>query len=141
MTAAIVCNGELCNSVFKDRKELFKMKRLNEEALFCFGCVTQINKEDGWEMKSRDSLARYEKITGEEFEPYEDPFLEDDPKTDEQSELEFLASREKAQSLIQALGGLIDEKGWEKLTDNGRRTRELVKMLESLIEEENINGP
>jgi hypothetical protein len=144
MTADIVCNGELCNSVFTDRKELFKMKRLNEEALFCFGCVTQINKEDGWEMKSRDSLARYEKITGEEFEPYEDPFLEDDPKTDEQSateelarSLEFVATQDKAKSLVGMLGDLIEQEDWQWQIEPGRTTKQLIEILESLSESKN----
>ena len=147
MTTAIVCDGEFCNSVFTDRKELFKMKRLNEEALFCFGCVTQINKEDGWEMKSRDSLERYEKIAGEEFEPYQDPFLEDDPKTDESSlkslskSLSSLLDDEMARLLIKELEGLIDG-NWQK-TSRGRKDKlhpyltPLIKALESLGKSKN----
>jgi hypothetical protein len=150
MTRAIVCDGELCNSVFKDRKELFKMKRLNEEAFFCFGCVTQINKEDGWEMKSRDSLARYEKITGEEFDPYESPFLEDDPKTDESSSkslsksLSSLLDDEKARLLIKGLEDLI-EGDWQK-ESRGRKDKlhpylsPLIKTLESLGESKTTEG-
>jgi hypothetical protein len=147
MTTAIVCDGEFCNSVFTDRKELFKMKRLNEEALFCFGCVTQINKEDGWEMKSRDSLARYEKITGEEFEPYEDPFLSHDLNTDESSlkslskSLSSFLDEEMARLLIKELEGLI-EGNWQK-TSRGRKDKlhpyltPLIKALESLGKSQN----
>jgi hypothetical protein len=147
MTADIVCNGELCNSVFTDRKELFKMKRLNEEALFCFGCVTQINKEDGWEMKSRDSLARYKKITGEEFVPHEDLSVLDDLKTDESSlkslskSLSSLLDDEMARLLIKGLEGLI-EGNWQK-TSRGRKDKlhpyltPLIKALESLGKSKN----
>jgi hypothetical protein len=147
MTRAIVCDGEFCNFVFADRKQLFKMKRLNEEAFFCFECVTQINKEDGWEMKSRDSLARYEKITGEEFVPYEDLGLLDDPKTDEYSlknlskSLSSLLDDEMARLLIKGLEGLIEE-NWQK-TSRGRKDKlhpfltPLIKALDSLGKSKN----
>jgi len=144
MTTAIVCDGEFCNSVFKDRKELFKMKKLKQEALFCFGCVTQINKEDGWEMKSRESLARYEEITGEEFAPYEDLGVLDDPKTDEQSateelarSLEFVATQDKAKSLVGMLGDLIEQEDWQWQVEPGRTTKQLIEILGSLSESKN----
>jgi hypothetical protein len=123
------------------------MKRLNEEAFFCFGCVTQINKEDGWEMKSRDSLARYEKITSEEFVPYEDLGLLDDPKTDESSlkslskSLSSLLDDEMARLLIEGLEGLIGG-NWQD-PSRGRKDllhpylTPLIKALESLGKSKN----
>jgi hypothetical protein len=125
------------------------MKRLNEEAIFCFGCVTQINKEDGWEMKSRDSLARYEKITGEQFLPYEDLSVLNDPKKeDDESSLKSLfkslssfLDEEMARLLIKELEGLI-EGNWQK-TSRGRKEKlhpyltPLIKALESLAKSKN----
>jgi hypothetical protein len=151
MTAAIVCDGEFCNSVFTDRKEFFKVKRLNQNALFCFGCVTQINKEDGWEIKSRDSLERYKKITGQDFVPYEDAGMMDSQETDEQYALEdiyrslssFMAD-EKARLLIKRLEDLI-QGDWQKVS-KGRKDKlhpyltPLIKTLESLAESKNKKG-
>jgi hypothetical protein len=145
MTTDIVCDGEFCNSVFKDRKELFKMKRLNEEALFCFGCVAQINKEDGWEMKSRDSLARYEKIAGEEFVPYEDLGLMDNQEIeagyegrtateDISKSLNSLFADERARVLIKMLEDLVGKKDSSWPSENRRKRDQLIKTLESLGE-------
>lgn len=148
---AVVCDGEFCNSVFKDKKELFKIKKLKEEALFCFGCVTQINKQDGWEMKSRDSLARYKEITGQEFAPYEDLGALDNQEIeagyegrtateDVHKSLNSLFAHERARVLIKMLEDLVGKKDSSWWSENGRKRDQLIKILESLGESKNIEG-
>ena len=151
MTVAIVCSGEFCDSVFESRKELFKMKKSGSEGLFCFGCVSQITKDDGWEMKSKDSLARYKQITGQEFVPYEDLGVLDSQEADEQYALEdlyrslpsFMAD-EKARLLIKRLEDLIigdSEKGGRLLKDKLHPYLDpLIKKLESLARSKNKKG-
>ena len=151
MTAAIVCDGEFCNSVFTDRKEFFKVKRLNQNALFCFGCVAQINKEDGWEMKSRDSLERYKKITGQDFVPYEDAGMMDNQEIeavyegrtateDISKSLNSLFADERARVLIKMLEDLVGKKDPSWPSENRRKRDQLIKILESLDESKNTEG-
>lgn len=115
MTTSIVCDGELCDSAFESRKELFKMKKNGLDGLFCLGCVSQITKEDGWEMKSRDSLERYKEITGQDFVPYEDPGMMDDPGLEEdplEEQQKQMVARDKAKPLVEMLESLVESRRW-----------------------------
>lgn len=80
-----LCEGTSCDSKFKDESLLFKMKQNNVYGLFCFGCVTQLHKSEGWEMKSREALAKYKKITGEDYAPY-DSIMQNDPPSPEDTD-------------------------------------------------------
>lgn len=122
MTQTFKCENPSCTTNFKDKNLMFKLKKNNVQGLFCFNCVTQINKSDGWEMKSRESLARYKDMTGEDFVPYEDPGDPNDIDVDRDSSLnkmsealEQVGSHHKARNLIDVLEELAESSTGEPM--------------------------
>jgi hypothetical protein len=126
MTQVLKCEGESCETNFKDKELLFKMRKSGVQGFFCFSCVTQLKKSDGWQMKSRESLARYKDMTGEDFVPYEDPGKSSKVDLDEQSPIN---------KLMKSFDSLAAYKNPEDSEDLGlAQDSPINRLKESLIE-------